>query len=192
MGKEYQWWQFDESPYSQLALSLSEDVFGDLQENPPIDIPEPVAPVDFYKPNAPLSLTINEFTPASDATGGAKPFMLRDVAPGYKLGLVSLRTFAYFIEAEAVWDDASKTATITGVDLKGNPLEITMVSDDSKGTVNGQTYDIADYSGSAPSGTCSAYNNGGTIYLPLRFLMNAYGGSLSWDPVTWTATLHKF
>jgi hypothetical protein len=172
------------------AFNLSEDELKDAVLAP-IDFPPPYE--GEYHPNAPLSLTVNEFTPPSEESGGAKPFILRDVAPGYKLGLISLRRFGNFIEADKIeWDDASKTATVAGLDLRGNPLEISLVSDSATGTVNGVSYDIADYSGSAPTGTCTALNEAGAIYLPLRFVMNAYGGSLSWDPITWTATLHKF
>jgi len=191
-ARDYNWWLFDYPPYAVAALELEEDTFGDLQVEPPIEIPSYPDP-GWYVPEGPTTLTLNEFTPASAETGNVKPFILRDVAPGYKLGLISLRTFGTFIGASEIsWDDATKTAKIVAKDLRGNNLEISMVSGSTTGYINGVGYDIAEYSGSAPSGTCTALNEGGVLYLPLRFVMNAYGGTLSWDANTWTATLHKY
>jgi len=187
--QEYQWWLYDASPYEVDAITLGENTMADLPPQAEIDFPPPSEGVS-YMPTGPLTLTVNEFTPA--AAGEGKPFILREVAPGYKIGLISLRTFSNFIGATPDWDDTSKTATITGKDIKGDDLVITMVSGEKNGTINGQSYDIAEYSKSAPTGTCTALNENGTIYLPLRFLTDAYGATLSWDANTWTATIHKY
>jgi hypothetical protein len=183
--KRNQWWLFDVAPYPQLAMQLTENEFDTIQQAPPAEIDIP----SVYKPTA-KSRAYNEYTPASDETAGVKPFILREVAPGYKLGLISMRTFAKFIEGdEPDWNAETSTATITGFDVNGNALEVKLVTGDTKGTINGVSWDIAEFSGSAPSGTCTALNENGIIYLPLRFLCNAAGCGCDWNPITYTATL---
>jgi hypothetical protein len=180
----FQWWLFDTNPYAVDALRLDEDSLKDEVTAP---APEPPAA---YQPSLPLEMLLSERHPATDGSA-AKPFILEPVN-GYDVGMVRAQTMADFIEAKADWVDATKTATITGVDRYGQPLEIVLVQGQYTATINGNTVDIAAYSGSASPGTATVLNKYDALYLPARFIIQAYGGRAIWDDIAKTATFYKY
>jgi hypothetical protein len=141
-------------------------------------------------PYAKEALQLSERSPSLDGSA-AKPFILYPVN-GYDVGMVRTAVMAQFIDdADAVWDDASKTATVTGFNKYGEDLVIVLTQGNSTATINGVSVDIADYSGSASSGSCTVLNVNDAIYLPARFVIKAYGGTAHWDDASKTATFYK-
>jgi hypothetical protein len=137
---------------------------------------------------APQSWTINEYTAGKE--GYPSPFIMREVAgTNLAIGMVHARAIGEFLGLDVNWTEP--TATLSGKDKYGNDLVIKFDNGASVGYINGVAYDIADYSGSSPSGTGTAYNENNGLYLPLRFIMNAYGGTIGWDAATRSATLWK-
>jgi hypothetical protein len=156
--------------------------------------PPPVGPgPDMIVPGGTVSanvLVLNESTPAN--AEGVRPFIMRNVGDGFQIGLISLRVFADFIGATPAWDGETSTATVTGIDANGNPVVVSLVSGQTQITVNGQTHDIGEYAGADNlRGLCTALNEGGSIYLPMRAVTNAFGGRLEWNPDTATVTISK-
>jgi hypothetical protein len=147
----------------------------------PVEQPPVVAP---YVPEGPTAWTINESTPGKE--GYPNPFIRRN-----GVGLGHVGAIAEFLGLEASWDDSIKTATLTGTDKYGAPLEIILVQNDTNGIINGVSYDIGTKTGSGAPGTITVLNENNAIYLPLRFVHEAYGGTIAWDPATNTATLYK-
>jgi hypothetical protein len=136
----------------------------------------------------PNALVLSETTAPNDQ--GVLPFIMRNVSEEYNIGMISLRAFADFVGATPAWDGDTGTATVTGLDANFNPVTVSMVSGSNIITVNGQDYDIGEYAGADNlSGLCTAYNENGSLYLPLRAVTNAFGGSIDWDGVN--ATINK-
>jgi len=182
---------FSREPYQEVMFSFDDrdtNVPGGTGwDEPPVEEPIIIPPVEI----PPAALVLNDFSPPN--RHGAKPVIFEELpGTGFKYGLVHVREFSDFIGAEANWNDATKTATVTGKDRYGNDLVISMVSDSSQMTVNGQTFDIAAYSGATQlTGLYTAKNTGSAIYLPFRAVANAYGSDPDWNPLTETVTFYR-
>jgi len=194
------WLLFDRAPYPVTALSLDTEGTMSTLIPPPADFPEFPQPDPGSSGNQIVeivqqTLVLNEFSPINQY--GARPIVF-DVLPGtgYKYGMIHLREFSDFIGAEAVWDNGSSSATITGHTRDGRSLEIQLASGASELTVTidgaSTTTDIAIYSG-APNlaGKYTGQNRDGALYLPFRAVANAYGTTLEWNPLTETVTFFR-
>jgi len=84
----------------------------------------------------------------------------------------------------SIWDDETKTATFKGTDRYGNDLELLITADSPTMVVNGQTVDIATYSGASEyAGQYKAQlfdSNGWTLYLPFKAVAKAYGAEVEY------------
>jgi hypothetical protein len=102
-----------------------------------------------------------------------------DVPPQIMNGrtMVPLRTIFEAMGAEIEWDGATQTVTATS----GNTVVILTVGSTSP-TVNGDIV-IIDQPGLIVDGRTLA---------PLRFVAEAFGGTVEWDGNTQTATIHAF
>jgi len=171
------WRLFDSSPYSVDAFEFFEE---EIPDAPPEPEPEP-------QPTVSQSLTLNEFSPEIN---GVKPFVMVQVDANTSVGMVSPRVIAEFFGGSATWDAGSGVATINGVHVDGSAVEVTLQAGATSGTVNGQSYDIATYSQSATPGLVSVYtSDAGNFYVPMRFMTNAFGYTIDWNPLTATATI---
>jgi len=69
---------------------------------------------------------------------------------------------------------------------------ITLTSNNTNATIDGVATDIATYSGTqfAP-GSITPVLFESRMYLPLRFLANAFEGAIEWNPSTSSVTIHR-
>ena len=88
--------------------------------------------------------------------------------------LVPLRVIFDELGASIVWDNLTKTVTAT----KGDTVVVLTVGDSSP-TVNGQVVPI-----DQPMIAVS-----GRTLVPLRFVAEAFGVKVDWNPATWTVTI---
>lgn len=100
-----------------------------------------------------------------------------DVAPVIDNGrvLVPLRAIFEQMGAKVDWDDAAKTATATK-----ESVTVVVKLGSTSPTINGvaQTIDVP-----------AKLVEGGRILAPLRFVCEAFGGSVSWDADTYVASV---
>ena len=107
------------------------------------------------------------------------------VGTNLRVGFVSARAFAYFINGSpdvgVNWDAATNTATVGGTDVHGNAVSVVMTVGSNIATVNGSPVDIATFAGqSGPAGSIQVVPTpDGRIFLPLRFLANAFGRTVT-------------
>jgi len=136
----------------------------------------------------PQTLVLNEFSPP---VNGGRPIIWETLpGTGYEYGLVHLRQFTNFVGLDANWNNG--VVTITGHDRYGNDLVISMTSGGTEITVNGQSFDIAEYAGHSQfRGLYTAMNTGEHVYLPFRAIANAYGSTVTRDEATKTVTFHR-
>jgi len=175
------WRFFDENPpYAVPAFEY--DVEGSAP--PPDDSPAVAPPATVSQ-----SLTLNEWSPEIN---GVKPFVMVPVDGNTRVGMVSPRVIAEFFGGEAQWDAGSGTATISGIHKDGHAVEVTLQAGATSGTINGASQDIATYSGSAAPGLVSVYtSDSNNFYVPMRFMTNAFGYTIDWNPLTATATIRN-
>jgi hypothetical protein len=106
---------------------------------------------------------------------------------------LSPRAFADFIGGETLWDAATSTATITGEKPDGTPVSVSMTLNSTSAVINGETVDIAQYNDHPgyPVGSIMPFQPGNNrIYLPIRFLCNAFEVEFTWDELTKSVTLY--
>jgi hypothetical protein len=178
------WRLFDAAPYAESVVEFDESTSFDLVPPPAqeIVIPDPV----IILPSASLLLG-----PQSPPVNGIVPFILTDG----NVGRVSLRVFSdfFFGPDAAVWDEATNTATVTGVNsLTGEETVVSFTNGSTNIVVNGDSFDIATFGGSnRPQGSVSVVNEGGRIYLPARSLADAFNINVQWNDQTKTATFTR-
>jgi hypothetical protein len=179
IARRVSWRLFDTEPYSAPAFEY--DVDGSAP--PPVEVEVIMPPASIG-----ASLTLNEWSPAIN---GVKPFVMVQVDELTKVGMVSPRVIAEFFGGSVDWDAGSGTATITGMGKDG-AVEVTLQAGATTGTINGQSHDIATYSNSAAAGLVSVYTSeSNNFYVPMRFITNAFGYTIDWNPATATATIRN-
>jgi uncharacterized repeat protein (TIGR02543 family) len=133
-------------------------------------------------------LVLNEWTAEIN---GVKPYVMVQVDAVTKVGAVSPRVFTDFIGGDVDFIDG--VAILRGYHLiTGEPVEVTMKANDNNATINGIVHDIATYSGSASMGKVTVFvSQSNNFYVPLRFMTEAFGYYIEWDPVSASATILK-
>jgi hypothetical protein len=128
----------------------------------------------------PSHLVLNDLEPIH----GVKPLVFVQVDKNNRVGMTSPRIIAEFFGGFVDWDASSGTATITGMGKDGS-VEVALQAGATTGIINGETYDIATYSGSAAPGLVSVYTSeSNNFYVPIRFLTYAFGYYIHWDGST--------
>ncbi len=124
-----------------------------------------------YIPSTVVRLTLDQATAEVDGVLTPMP-----VAPSVREGsaYLPLRFLAEVLGAKVEWDQATKTATY----WRGNRL-IQVTVDAKFGTVNGETVEL-----SAPA----VLENDRTL-VPVRFISEHLGATVSWDEATRTITV---
>jgi hypothetical protein len=171
---------FTSTPYIGAVIRhYGGGILADLPPAPEvIEVPAPPIIVEVPAPQ-PVVYRFNEFTPAIH--GVANPFRFETNVEGNLVGFMSLRAFAYMLGStgdQISWNQATNTATVTGTHLHGHDVTVTVTPGNPRAQVTGipGTVDIAEFAGaSGPIGTISPINIGGTVFLPLRFVTNAFG-----------------
>jgi len=110
-----------------------------------------------------------------------QPFFLwtNPQAPGYNVGMLNPRVFAEFIGGTATWEGTS--GTVTGHDANGNAVTVVFTMGSNFATVNGQQVDIASFAGaSGPANSIQPLNVNDRIFVPLRFIANAFLLPVGW------------
>jgi len=164
---------FTSLPYNETAL---ENVFGGLLDlSPVLSDPAPLAP-------AAVGNEFRMWAGMGPIAGVDEPFRWVPLAgTDLRVGFVSARAFAFFVNGSpdtgVNWNAATNTATITGQDVFGNAVSVVMTVGSNIAQVNGTPVDIATYAGqSGPAGSIQVVPTpDGRIFLPLRFLANAFG-----------------
>jgi len=175
------WRLFDTEPYATPAFEF--DLEGSTP--PPVEIEVILPPAATVS----QSLTLNEWSPEIN---GVRPFVMVQVDENTRVGMVSPRVIAEFFGGSADWDAGSGTATITGKHKDGSDVVVTLQAAATSGTINGSSQDIATYSGSAAPGTVQVYTSASNnFYVPMRFMTNAFGYTIDWNPATATATIRN-
>ena len=120
--------------------------------------------------------------------GVDEPFRWVDLAgTNLRVGFVSARAFAYFVNGNpdvgVDWNAATSTATLQGQDVHGNAVQVVMTVGSNIAQVNGTPVDIATFAGqSGPASSIQVVPTpDGRIFLPLRFLANAFGRTVHAD-----------
>jgi len=144
------------------------------------------------------SIAGRTFSPQTQVEGA--PEMIWHRAPGmtFEGGFVGLRAFANIAgvdpETGINWVSTSRVANIEGWDWQGNWVTITMTQGSpwaqiTRGTTRGASdilvarVDIAEFSDgrTGPSGTVVPVFQNNRIYVPFRFVFNAFGYSADYD-----------
>jgi len=168
---------FTTQPYATPAVEYSSGSPvtdpGLITEIPPFpSIPEPARELRLWEGMGPFR----------DIPSVPEPFIWEHVGPN-RVGFVSLRVFVEeLVQGEAHWDDETSTATITGTNSLGTQVSIAVQSGNTNATIQvanepAQTVDIATYVGfnSGPAGSVSVVNRNSNVFLPLRFVSEAFG-----------------
>jgi len=101
-------------------------------------------------------------------------------------GFIQARHFAVTVgvdPADIHWDNATRTATVSGWDYQGNWVTVILVEGSTTAQIlrDGEAtliVDIAEFApGTAPIGTLAPVFRHGRIYMPARFLFNVFGYS---------------
>lgn len=174
---------FNAVPY---AVSFIE--FGDLDYIGGDDAPGNYYP-DYVQPGRPpVVLTRMADAQVAVSTGNIVGFVFRTnpVDTTLVTGYIALRDFAEnFLGVEPQWDGATNTVTISATDQYGDVRTLVVVVDNTQATIdlNGQHefVDIASYVNfaSGPAGSVAPRNENGTVYLPLRFVTEFFGGQVA-------------
>jgi hypothetical protein len=181
------WRLFDVNPYETLAFTLDPESV----EPPKEDDETPPAQVV-------NTLILNEHRinmPAKDGSIVARPFRFVTINDGANIvSMVNPRIIADFFGANVAVSEGPLTATITGVDKAGAPLEIVLTDGLASARINGVDTDIATFApGSSPvPGSVIVTNLDDRFYVPLRFIVKAFGyeSDLIWDQASLTATIN--
>jgi len=111
----------------------------------------------------------------SDGPPVADPFFLwnNPAAPGVAVGMLQLRVFFEHIGGTGHFADG--VATISGYDANGNLITVVLTTGSNIATVNGVAHDIATFAGaSGPPNSITPLNIDNRIFVPLRFVANAF------------------
>jgi len=162
---------FTSLPYNETVL---ENVFGGL-----LDL---VPGLTDTNPSPGLSNEFRMWAGMGQIAGVDEPFRWVPLAgTDLRVGFVSARAFAFFVNGSpdtgVDWNAATNTATISGKDVYGNNVNVVMTVGSNIAQVNGTPVDIATYANqSGPAGSIQVVPTpDGRIFLPLRFLANAFG-----------------
>jgi len=107
-----------------------------------------------------------------------------EIVGNNRVGMVSLRVFAEeFLGTEPAWDAGNARATITGYDFNGNWVSVVLEVGNHRATVSvdsPQNYEFVDIATfvsylSGPANTVVPTMRHNRMYLPLRFVANAFG-----------------
>jgi len=91
---------------------------------------------------------------------------------------VPARYFADSLGLAQSWDAASRSLTLSDA-MNGTKLTLTVDADNA--VLNGQSVDLA----------TPAFNQNGRVYVPLRFVVDAFDATIVWDNIWETATVTK-
>ena len=168
--------QFDAVPYFVEIIEFGEFDYEGL----PPGIGEPGDNI----PTPPQVLRLQEGVPF---LGVDQPLVWETVG-NYRVGMVSLRAFAYLIGIESDeidWDEATQTAVIRGLSSQGVNAGVQVTQGVSTARVFEAgawvNHDIASFAhgeGHVLSGSVSAVNRFDRLYVPFRFAANAFGYSV--------------
>lgn|GEM_PF-2396680 len=103
-----------------------------------------------------------------------------------RVAFIGARAFAYIINGNpdvgVTWNELTNTATIQGQDINGNPVTVVLTMGSNIAQINGVPTDIATFDGTAPSGSIVITPTpDGRVFLPLRFLTNAFGLAIAYE-----------
>jgi hypothetical protein len=203
---------FDEAPYAIEAIKW-DDTTGPTSEPAPVEeppvvvAPEPTpapAPVVPAPTPAPIVIptpepvrlpqTYNQYSQAYDEQGRQYNSMVMAAATnGVGFSGISPRAFADYIGGTTSWDAATSQATIVGKAADGSDVTVVLGLGNTSATINGVAYDIAEYNDHPgyPAGSIMPFQPGNNrIYLPIRFLCNAFKVEFTWDELTKSVTLY--
>ena len=124
------------------------------------------------------------FSPTVAVAGVLPPVMWERLdGMTHAAGFLAARSFAYVVGADIVlWDDGTREAIIAGWNYQGEWVSVLLTQGSTIAiiTTDGVAVevDIAEYAGqSGPAGTLTPIFRNNRIYLPARFLFNAFGYS---------------
>ncbi|MCL2217947.1 MAG: copper amine oxidase N-terminal domain-containing protein, partial [Defluviitaleaceae bacterium] len=111
-------------------------------------------------------------------------FVPNPVNANYTMGMLSPRVFAHWISGSTGFDDG--VVTLTGMHFDGTPVEVVMTVGQNYAFINGQRHDIATFAardghGTGPTGSVTPMNVDGRVFVPIRFLTNAFGRFVTFD-----------
>jgi hypothetical protein len=202
---------FDNAPPYAIDAIVWDEETGPVEEAPPADIPEeptpeptpaptpapaPVIPEIVIPTPVPVRLpqTYNQYSQSYDEQGRPYNSMVMAAATnGVGFSGISPRSFADFIGGTTSWDAATNQATIVGNAPDGSEIVVVLGLGNTNATINGATYDIAEYNDHPgyPVGSIMPFQPGNNrIYLPIRFLCNAFQVEFTWDEITQSVTLY--
>jgi hypothetical protein len=180
-GQRWTW--YDSNPYQEDAFIFDESSAAPPPAEAPAPEPTPAPAPELVA----QTLILNEWSPPID---GVKPFVLIPVDANTRVGGVSPRVITTFFGGPDPTFEGGK-AVIKGIHKDGHMVEVTLEAGATTGTVDGVEYDIATYSGSAAPGLVSVHVENERFYVPLRFMTNALGYTIDWNPVNATAIITK-
>ena len=145
-------------------------------------------PVDSIPPTTiptPGQIRIYAGMPAIPVTGGAPiedPFFLwqNPGDPGILVGMLAIRGFTALVGfPDPIWE--APAITIVGTNQRGQTVTVQILQGSNFATVNGVQVDIATFAGeSGPANSIAPINQGGRLFLPLRFIANAFDLPINW------------
>jgi len=169
--------QFDWIPYFVEIIEFGEFDYEGL----PPGVGEPGQGTT---PPPPQVLRLQEGVPF---LGVDQPLVWETVG-NYRVGMVSLRAFAYLIgisSDDIDWDEATQTAVIRGYSSQGVPAGVQVTQGvatarvfEAGAWVNHDIASFAHGEGHVLSGRVSAVNRFDRLYVPFRFAANAFGYSV--------------
>lgn len=173
------WWMgnLNAYRYGAIALTTEGELVGDedflIGPGDADDAPAGRGTVLMYESMAPVS-----FVDAEGAQVVANPFRIHPTVGGQAVSMVSPRWVAYLVGADASWNAATSTFTMTR-----GAQSVALTIDSPMAVVNGASVDIATFVGGAsgPAGTVTALNLDGRMMLPVRFLADAFGYEIGFD-----------
>ena len=165
---------FDEIPYFVQIVTF--DAFDYIGLPPGVGIPGPGQGAQIRLHAGMMSIPVPGGTDIED------PFILwTNPADGNAVGMLALRGFTILRGfPEPTWD--APTATIVGTNQFGQTVTVVVTQGSNFATINGTQVDIATFAGqSGPAGSIQPQNVGGRLFLPLRFIANAFDIPVGWD-----------
>jgi len=169
------WRFFDAEPYRADAFSYDSAT----SAAPPSDTAAPPAAAP---PAVIITDTLNLNVAMQTMFGVDHPY-IKQTIPGTNTGYgaVSARVFGRFLgmsddEIQASYSEANRTFTLVGSNKSGETVTVELTQDSPNAVINGNTVDIAEFSGYAAGyrGTVQVVTVNARTYLPLRFLANAF------------------
>jgi len=129
----------------------------------------------------------------STATAVNAASVAESETPASKVPVISARAFVYLVNDSPNngldWNQSTNTVTVRGRNASGDETVVSMTFGDddpfrvsnliTRGSniamLNGQPIDIATFDGTMPAESLHPVAIGGNVYLPLRFMANAFG-----------------